>query len=155
TYHDPCHLGRHVGVFEEPRYVLNNLPGIKLVEMERNRREQRCCGAGGGVKAGIPDLALAVAKARMNDAKATGAQTLISTCPFCRRNLIDGRDELKMDMYMDDLVVLVAHLMGLSTDIKPPAPGSPKETISDLFRTQTIPPKPPEPPKEAPKAEKK
>ncbi|MBU4492144.1 MAG: (Fe-S)-binding protein [Euryarchaeota archaeon] len=155
TYHDPCHLGRHVGVFEEPRYVLNNLPGIKLVEMERNRREQRCCGAGGGVKAGIPDLALAVAKARMNDAKATGAKALISTCPFCRRNLIDGRDELKLDMYMDDLVVLVAHLMGLSTDIKPPAPGAPKETISDLFRTQTIPPKPPEPPKEAPKAEKK
>ena len=152
TYHDPCHLGRHVGVFEEPRYVLNNLPGIKFVEMKRNRDEQRCCGAGGGVKAGIPDLALGVAKARMNDAKATGAKTLISTCPFCRRNLIDGRDELKLDMYMDDLVVLVAHLMGLSTDIKPPAPGTPKEAISDLFRTQTIPPKPAEPKKEEPKA---
>ncbi|MBU4139008.1 MAG: hypothetical protein KJ729_03575, partial [Euryarchaeota archaeon] len=67
--------------------------------------------------------------------------------------LIDGRDELKMDMYMDDLVVLVAHLMGLSTDVKPPAPGAPKESISDLFRTQTIPPKPPaEPKKEEPKA---
>ncbi|TAN46157.1 MAG: hypothetical protein EPN24_01765, partial [Candidatus Methanoperedens sp.] len=152
TYHDPCHLGRHVGVFEEPRKVLKSMPGVKFVEMERNRDEQRCCGAGGGVKAGIPDLALAVAKARMNDAKATGAQVLISTCPFCRRNLIDGRDELKMDMYMDDLVVLVAHLMGLSTDVKPPAPGAPKESISDLFRTQTIPPKPAEPKKEEPKA---
>jgi heterodisulfide reductase subunit D len=95
--------------------------------MERIREEQRCCGAGGGVKAGIPDLALGVAKDRMNDAKATGAKALISTCPFCRRNLIDGRDELKMDMFMDDLIVLVAYLMGLSTDIKPPAPGSPDE----------------------------
>jgi heterodisulfide reductase subunit D len=66
---------------------------------------------------------------------------LISTCPFCRRNLLDGRDDLKMDMYVDDLVVITANLMGLSTDVKPPAPGAPKESISDLFRTQTIPPK--------------
>ena len=128
------------------------MPGIKLVEMKRNRKEQRCCGAGGGVKAGIPDLALGVAKARVTDAKETGAEALISTCPFCRRNLLDGRDELKLDMSVDDLVVLTAHLMGLSTDVKPPAPGAPKESISDLFKTQTIPPKPPaEPKKEAPK----
>jgi heterodisulfide reductase subunit D len=147
TYHDPCHLGRHVGVFEEPRKVLKSMPGVKLVEMERNRNEQRCCGAGGGVKAGIPDLALGVAKDRMGDAKATGAEVLISTCPFCRRNLLDGRDDLKMEMRVDDLVVLTANLMGLSTDVKPPAPGAPKESISDLFRTQTIPPKPAEPPK--------
>ncbi|MBE0522175.1 MAG: (Fe-S)-binding protein [Candidatus Methanoperedenaceae archaeon] len=143
TYHDPCHLGRHVGVFEEPRKVLQSMPGIELIEMERNRNEQRCCGAGGGVKAGIPDLAQAVANARVNDALVTGAEALISTCPFCRRNLIDGRDELKADIAVDDLVVLAAHLMGLSTDIKSPTPGAPKETISDLFRTQTIPPKPP------------
>ncbi|VVB91402.1 CoB--CoM heterodisulfide reductase iron-sulfur subunit D [uncultured archaeon] len=149
TYHDPCHLGRHVGVFEEPRKVLKSMPGVKLVEMERNRNEQRCCGAGGGVKAGIPDLALGVAKDRMGDAKATGAEVLISTCPFCRRNLLDGRDDLKLEMRVDDLVVLTANLMGLSTDVKPPAPGAPKESISDLFRTQTIPPKPPEPPKAA------
>ena len=153
TYHDPCHLGRHVGVFEEPRKVIKSMPGIKLVEMKRNRKEQRCCGAGGGVKAGIPDLALGVAKARVTDAKETGAEALISTCPFCRRNLLDGRDELKLDMSVDDLVVLTANLMGLSTDVKPPAPGAPKESISDLFRTQTIPPKPPaEPKKEEPKA---
>jgi len=128
------------------------MPGIKLVEMERNRHEQRCCGAGGGVKAGIPDLALGVAKDRMTDAGATKAEVLISTCPFCRRNLLDGRDDLKMEMRVDDLVVLAANLMGLSTDIKSPAPGAPKETISDLFRTQTIPPKPAEPKKEEPKA---
>ncbi len=48
----------------------------------------------------------------MNDAKATGAKVLISKCPFCRRNLLDGRDDLKMDIYVDDLVVLIANLMG-------------------------------------------
>ncbi|MDL5503530.1 MAG: hypothetical protein QSU88_09965, partial [Candidatus Methanoperedens sp.] len=66
---------------------------------------------------------------------------------------LDGRNELKLDMSVDDLVVLTAYLMGLSTDVKPPAPGAPMESISDLFRTQTIPPKPPAAPKaEAPKA---
>lgn len=142
TYHDPCHLGRHVGVFEEPRKVLRSMPGVKLVEMKRNRHEQRCCGAGGGVKAGLPDLALNVAKDRMNDAQETGAEVLISGCPFCRRNLLDGRDDLKLDMKVDDIVVLAAYLMGLSIDIKPPTPGAPKEIISDLFKTQSIPQKP-------------
>ena len=85
----------------------------------------------------------------MNDARATGADALISTCPFCRRNLLDGRDDLKMEMNVDDLVVLTANMMGLSTEVKPPAPGAPKESISDIFRTQTIPLKPPEPKKEA------
>lgn len=141
TYHDPCHLGRHVGVFEEPRNVLKSMPGVKLMEMERNRHEQRCCGAGGGVKAGLPDLAVSIAKNRMSDARATGADILISTCPFCRRNLLDGRDELKLDIKVDDLVVLAAYLMGLSTDINPPAPGAPKEIISDIFRSQIIPSK--------------
>ena len=142
TYHDPCHLGRHVGVFEEPRKVLNSMPGVKFIEMERNRHEQRCCGAGGGVKAGIPDLALNVAKSRLDDALQTKAEVLISTCPFCRRNLLDGRDDMKAEIGVDDLVVLAAYLMGLSTDINPPAPGAPKETISDIFKTQTIPPEP-------------
>jgi len=96
-----------------------SMPGLKLVEMERNRNEQRCCGAGGGVKAGLPDLALTIAKDRMNDARATGAEVLISTCPFCRRNLQDGRDDLKLEIRMDDLVVITANLMGLSTDINP------------------------------------
>ncbi|KPQ41772.1 MAG: hypothetical protein MPEBLZ_03677, partial [Candidatus Methanoperedens nitroreducens] len=65
---------------------------------------------------------------------------------------LDGRDELKMEIGVDDLVVLTANLMGLSTDVKPPLPGAPKESISDIFRTQTIPPKPPaEPKKEAQK----
>ncbi|VVB92822.1 CoB--CoM heterodisulfide reductase iron-sulfur subunit D [uncultured archaeon] len=154
TFHDPCHLGRHIGIFEEPRKILKSMPGVKLVEMERNRNEQRCCGAGGGVKAGLPDLALNVAKDRMNDALETGAEVLISGCPFCRRNLLDGRDELKLDMKVDDIVVLAAHLMGLSTEINTPPPGAPKEIISDLFRTQSIPGKLVESQREALKAEK-
>ncbi len=138
TFHDPCHLGRHIGVFEEPREVLKSMPGVRLVEMRRNRNEQRCCGAGGGVKAGLPDLALNVAKDRVRDALETDAEVLLSGCPFCRRNLLDGRDELKLDMKVDDIVVLAAYMMGLSTDINTPAHGAPKEMISDLFRIQRV-----------------
>lgn len=132
TYHDPCHLGRHVGVFEGPRKVLSNMPGVNFVEMERNRDLQRCCGAGGGVKAGIPDLAMGISTARVKDAMDVKADILSSACPFCRRNLGDGRDSVygvegtnfdlrdneENDMQVEDLIVLTAELMGLSTKIK-------------------------------------
>ena len=115
TYHDPCHLGRHVGVFDAPRYVLTHIPGIKFVEMDRIKDFQRCCGAGGGVKAGIPDLAVAVAESRVKDALGTDAEILSSACPFCKRNLSDGRDSLKVDIVVEDVIELVAEALGLET----------------------------------------
>jgi heterodisulfide reductase subunit D len=133
TYHDPCHLGRHCGVYETPRIVLDNLPGLKFVEMDRIKELQRCCGAGGGVKAGISDLALDIASERIRDAQAVNADILSSCCPFCRRNIGDGRDNVydqkgstnfdlrdnpENKMQVEDMIVLVAELMGLSTKIK-------------------------------------
>ncbi|RXA20516.1 (Fe-S)-binding protein [Methanosarcina sp. MSH10X1] len=115
TYHDPCHLGRHVGVFDAPRYVLSHIPGVKFVEMDRVKEFQRCCGAGGGVKAGIPDLALGVAESRVKDAVETNADILSSCCPFCKRNLMDGRDALNVDMVVEDVIELVAEALGLET----------------------------------------
>ncbi|HII80707.1 MAG TPA: disulfide reductase, partial [Methanosarcina sp.] len=115
TYHDPCHLGRHVGVFDAPRYVLSHIPGVKFVEMERSKEFQRCCGAGGGVKAGLPDLALGIAESRVKDAVETHADILSSCCPFCKRNLSDGRDSLKVDMVVEDVIELVAEALGLET----------------------------------------
>ena len=117
TYHDPCHLGRHVGVYDAPRYVLSHIPGVKFVEMDRVKEFQRCCGAGGGVKAGIPDLALGVAESRVKDALATNANILSSACPFCKRNLSDGRDSLKVDLVVEDVIELVAEALGLSTEV--------------------------------------
>jgi len=128
TYHDPCHLGRHVGVYEEPRKVLQSMPGMNYVEMERNRSYQRCCGAGGGVKAGMPDLALSIAKARVGDAigvlypedeKKTKTNVFAQACPFCKRNLSDGRDALlaeenkKADIIIEDIVEISARALGL------------------------------------------
>jgi heterodisulfide reductase subunit D len=83
TFHDPCHVGRAQGLFDEPREILAAVPGLRLIEMPRNRRESRCCGAGGGVKAGYPQMAAAIAADRLREATETGADTLVTMCPFC------------------------------------------------------------------------
>jgi heterodisulfide reductase subunit D len=119
TYHDPCHLGRHVGVFDAPRHVLRSIPGITFVEMDRVKENQRCCGAGGGVKAGIPDLALEVASTRVQDALEKKPEILSSACPFCKRNLCDGRDALNLtpeELEVEDIIVLTAQALGISLD---------------------------------------
>jgi heterodisulfide reductase subunit D len=124
TYHDPCHNGRHLmhlkgrdWAFEAPRECVQSIPGVKFQEMVRNRALQRCCGAGGGVKAGIPDLALDCAKARVQDATDVQAEVVASTCPFCRLNLIDGRNAAKSPIKMVDIVEMMAASMGLDMTI--------------------------------------
>lgn len=124
TFHDPCHAGRHLmhvsgkdWAFEAPRDVLQSIPGINFREMARNRELQRCCGAGGGVKAGIPELASDCGKARIADAQATSAQIVASTCPFCRLNLMDARTAAESQLLVVDVVELMAQSMGLDTTI--------------------------------------
>lgn len=86
TYHDPCYLGRHSGVYEEPREVLRSIPGVELVEMANCRETSLCCGGGGGriwmeTKKGerFSDLRLA-------EAMDTGAEVLVTACPYCLLN---------------------------------------------------------------------
>ncbi|MHA1913220.1 MAG: (Fe-S)-binding protein [Promethearchaeota archaeon] len=110
TYHDPCHLGRHMGMYEIPREIIQSIPGIKLNEMKRNRNNAWCCGAGGGVKIGFPDWALEISKERLEEAKETGATVLTSMCPFCRTNLADANQKYKMGFEILDLVELMDQL---------------------------------------------
>lgn len=107
TYHDPCHLGRHKGVYEAPREVLGRIPGVSLIEMERNRQNSRCCGAGGGLKAGFPELQGQISNARIADAEKTGAEALVSTCPFCYQGLQVGIANASSSLRMMDLTELV------------------------------------------------
>ncbi|RDE11209.1 MAG: disulfide reductase [Candidatus Thorarchaeota archaeon] len=122
TWHDPCHSIRHVGIaiekdilsrsnnwltdartaekakeawFELPREVMKAIPALQLKEMYRVKGDSFCCGAGGGVKAQFPDMALATAKERLKEAASTGAQVLLTSCPFCVTNLSDGIKALK------------------------------------------------------------
>lgn len=92
TYHDSCHLARHCGVYEEPRNIISSL--AKLVEMENIRENGLCCGAGGGVKSAYPEIASQLSKNRINQAKNTGADVLITACPFCKLNL--SNDEIEV-----------------------------------------------------------
>ena len=96
TFHDPCHLGRHVGVYDEPREILTSLPGIQLVEMERTRENSRCCGAGAGLLSGYPELAKQMAEQRVDDAKELNVEALVTTCPFCVRHLRNAATDIKV-----------------------------------------------------------
>ncbi len=87
TYHDPCHLGRYTDVYDAPRRVIEAIPGIDFVEMDRIREYSWCCAAGGGVRTAFRnDLALWSADLRLEEAKETGADLLLTTCPFCEQN---------------------------------------------------------------------
>jgi heterodisulfide reductase subunit D len=107
TYHDPCHLGRHMGVYEEPRELLAMIPGIELIEMPRNRQWAWCCGSGAGVKADFPDLANFASAERVKEAINTGAEILTSACPFCYRGLRDGADHESLNIEVYDVIELV------------------------------------------------
>jgi len=103
TYHDPCHLGRHMGVYDAPRNVLKAIKGVKLVEMERSRENSRCCGAGGGYKSQFNNFAVRIASERIRDAEATGAEILVTCCPFCVVNLMQGAKAIGSKMKVMDL----------------------------------------------------
>jgi heterodisulfide reductase subunit D len=107
TYHDPCHLGRHAGVFEAPRNILQKIPGVEFVEMDRNRMNSRCCGAGGGYKSGFNDFAVNIAAERVKDALETGAEILATACPFCVLNLKQGAKKLGSDIKVMDISELI------------------------------------------------
>jgi heterodisulfide reductase subunit D len=98
TYHDPCHLGRHMGLYEIPRKVIKKIPGIELVEMKRNRQNAWCCGAGGGVKSQFPDLAVDISKDRIAEAIESGAELLLTSCPFCIGNLQDAHNSMNNEV---------------------------------------------------------
>ncbi len=86
TYHDPCDLGREMGVYDEPRRILASVAG-PLVEMERAREHSSCCGSGAGVRSAFPELADAVSRDRVAMARAAGADTIVTACPWCVQSL--------------------------------------------------------------------
>jgi Fe-S oxidoreductase len=85
TYHDSCRLGRHMGVYDAPRSVINNISDIELLEMERNKENAQCCGVSSWLTCG--KLAKQIQLDRLKEAKSIGADWLITSCPKCQIHL--------------------------------------------------------------------
>jgi len=116
TYHDPCRLGRHLGIYEPPRKVIESIPGIELVEMKENRAESLCCGTSAFTNCDSCSKQIRVE--RLLEAKATGAESIITCCPKCQihfRCAMVNKGEVKgpdVEIEVMNLVNLVAQALG-------------------------------------------
>jgi Fe-S oxidoreductase len=90
TYHDPCYLGRHNHVYDDPRNVLDGIPGLKRVEMSRSRDRSFCCGGGGLMLFYEPKEDERMGVKRVQMAAAAGANVIVTGCPFCMANIEDA-----------------------------------------------------------------
>jgi heterodisulfide reductase subunit D len=108
TYHDPCHLGRHNQIYDEPRRILKSIPGLKLVEMPRHRAFSSCCGMGGGLKVANPKIQYKMAGKRIREAESTGAEAIVTPCQTCYLGLLHGIEETGSDMkvyHLNEIIV--------------------------------------------------
>jgi len=138
TYHDSCNLGRlsepwihwegtrgkygcleppkeyrrgTYGIYQAPRNILSAIPGVELVEMYRMRENTWCCGAGGGVRDANKDFALWTARDRLEEAKAVGAEAIVSACPYCRENFSEAIKNQGEKLKAYDISELIARAM--------------------------------------------
>ena len=120
TYHDSCFLGRYNQVYQEPRSILNAIPGVNVVEMERNFSKSFCCGAG-GARMWMEEHGDRINNARTDQAIAVNASTIAVGCPFCLTMMSDGiKDKQKSEtMVALDIAEIVLKGMGLE-EVKEP-----------------------------------
>ncbi len=107
TYHDPCDLGRNSGVYDEPREVLRQLPGVTLREPEFTRELAHCCGGGGDLEIVKPDLATSICANTLTELRATGADALVVACPQCKRMFQAAARKQAPDFEVVDIIELV------------------------------------------------
>ena len=138
TYHDSCNLGRMsepwihwegtrgqygclepskeyrrgtYGIYQPPRDILSAIPGVELVEMYRHHENAWCCGAGGGVRDANRDFALWTAQERLEEAQETGAEAIVSACPYCRENFSEAVKKQGGKLKIYDITELIVKAM--------------------------------------------
>jgi Fe-S oxidoreductase len=115
VYHDPCYLGRHNGLYDNPREAIDSIPGLKRIEMEGNCRDRSfCCGGGGLMLFYEPEEEQRMGVVRVEMAKKAGAEVIVTACPFCLVNIEDAIKVAGLEGEMEaiDLCELIAeHLV--------------------------------------------
>jgi len=113
TYHDPCYLGRHNGIYLEPRRILGSLKGVEFIEMKASLADSLCCGGGGGRIWMETPRSERFSEERLKQALASGANTLVTACPYCLSNFKDTalNQSLPEDFSILEISELVARAL--------------------------------------------
>jgi heterodisulfide reductase subunit D len=107
VYHDSCDLGRHGGVYDAPRKVIQSIPGVTLVELERNRAGSLCCGGGGNLETVSPELAGRLARAKIEEIQQSGADVVVTACQQCVRTIASSARRQRLNLKVMDISELV------------------------------------------------
>ena len=108
TYHDPCDLGRGSGIYQTPREILRTMPGVELVEMADYGEHCKCCGGGGLLEMIDPELQTALAKEKIKQIQATGADLVVTACQQCIRTIQSTARRMKIPvkaLYITELIL--------------------------------------------------
>ena len=113
TYHDPCYLGRHNGIYNEPRQVLEKIPGLELREMADSHVDSLCCGGGGGRIWMETPIGERFSDLRLQQATDVGAEELVTCCPYCITNFEDSKLNMENEEALDikDITEIVAEVI--------------------------------------------
>jgi Fe-S oxidoreductase len=122
TYHDPCYLGRHAGIYEAPRRILEAIPGATLIEMQNNRERSFCCGGGSGGPWKNSVAKESLGEIRVKEALGTGAEVIATACPYCIRTLNESIAKLGVgdQIKVQDIAELLLQSVDLSIHLPKP-----------------------------------
>jgi glycolate oxidase len=114
-YHDPCDLGRHMQVYDEPREVLSSILGLELTEFAKNRSSAACCGGGGGLMAYDSSMSLEIAAKRVQEAMEGTAEVLVTACGSCKDTLKKGLRKVpksvRRELRIADITEIIAEAL--------------------------------------------
>ena len=130
TFHDPCYLGRHNGIYDPPRDILKNLPGLELLEMPDAREDSLCCGGGGGRIWAETPKEERFSDLRVAQALEVGAEVLATSCPYCISNFEESRLSLADDESLEikDITEVIQEAFRGGADAFEESVGVPEKT---------------------------